>query len=362
MTDESMNDPPARPHGDPVHLPESLRGDLARLAAARGWSLDDAVARVLAEGVRRLSKNGARQDGAAPASSAAWRAVRPRGLDPGTGDHEWAEELLPTLPLRFQKYVSELLFDDERILYFLHRLSFTIRGRLPWRRERINEGLLIVTDRMLLFMEDAIPPGPMFVDWGYNAWITAIERVRKADVDAAGAACTLRVGCEAAGGLEERRLTFAGDQREPLAEAVALLNRFGDYVPGLPARAYGDQIPLWTTPAVRAARAKIAGRGQGEFEEKDIIVADAQYGDQRLRLSDGRLELIRGSRSESFAVNEISSVGVWRAITGCSLTFYQPQLRSLEKHSVVFQYPQSDPFLRVASRVRHVMGRRAAHG
>jgi hypothetical protein len=361
MTDESISDPQARPHGDPVHLPESLRGDLARVAAARGWSLEDAVARALAEGVRRLGKNGAQPTRAAPPSSAAWRAMRPIGLDPRIGDHEWAEQMLPTLPLRFQKYVSELLFDDERILYFLHRLPFTLRGRLRWRRERIKEGLLLVTDRMLLFMEDAIPPGPMFVDWGYNAWITAIERVRQADVDAAGAACTLRVVCEAAGGLEERRLTFAADGREPLAEAVTLLNRFADHAPGLPARAYSDQIPLWTTPAVRAARARIAGRGQGEFEEKDIIVADAQYGDQRLRLSDGRLELVRGSHSESFAVNEISSVGVWRAITGCSLTFYQPKMRALETHAVLFQYPQSDPFLRVASRVRHLMGHGAAH-
>jgi hypothetical protein len=343
-----------------LELPLPLLDEVNRVAENRGCSRDDALLHVLAMGLEQLRSNGAspaRRQAPYPARAAvqaAWRAVAPANSDRPLASHEWAENLLPTLPLRFQKYIAELLFDDERILYFLHRLPFRTAARLPWRRQRVHEGLLLITDRMVMMIEDAIPPGPMFMDWGYDAWMTAIERVSGTQLSDDGA--RLRIGCLARDGREEHVIPFEPSQRADLADALALLNRYGGAGERLPRRTYHADIPSWEPPDARAARGRIAGRGIDEVEERELEIAEAggEPGAARLR---GAVLEIDGRRDRSVQVASISSICIWRAVTGCSLDVHVPKGGSVGSRSIVFQYPQSTPFLRIASRLRHLMGR-----
>ena len=344
-----------------LEVPLPLLDEVNRVAEKRGCSRDGALLHVLAMGLEQLRANGAsparRQAPypARPAVQAAWRAIAPANSDRPLASHEWAENLLPTLPLRFQKYIAELLFDDERILYFLHRPPFRSAARLPWRRRRVQEGLLLITDRMVMFIEDAIPPGPMFVDWGYNAWFTAIERVSGAHIDTEDTV-KLRIECVARGGREQHVIPFEPAQRADLSDAVALLNRYDGAGERLPRRMYDADIPSWEPSDARAARSHIAGRGTDDVEERELVVAEARSEQGAARLHRMLLE-IDGRDDSSVDVASISSIRVWRAVTGCTLDVQVPEGRNVESRSIVFQYPQSTPFLRIASRLRHLMGR-----
>ncbi|MHB8685413.1 MAG: hypothetical protein ACYC9X_13940, partial [Dehalococcoidia bacterium] len=225
------------------------------------------------------------------------------------------------------------------------------------------EGVLVITDRMVLMMQDAIPPGPMFVAWGYNAWLTAIERVVSAEAHSdAHHACDLRLTCEAARGLETHTIRFPLEQRAELPGAVALLGRYARAGAPLPARLYAGRVPQWEPSDRRHARLQIAGREAGEAQEDDIEVAEAEAHATRIRLRPGLLDMSDARISRQIAPAAVSSIGIWRALTGCALDVYVPEGRSVKKHTAVFQYPQSMPFMRVASRLRHYMGRSIRSG
>ncbi len=365
----------AAPHRVWLDLPAALYATASELANERGYTEQEALLELLGRGAAAIEPDGTRPALAlapAPAASpkptlipsashahAAWRTTAPPSANRTTSPHEWAEHLVEFLPLRFQKYIEELLFDDERILFFHYRPMFRIPGRALHRGRRQHEGVFMITDRMVLMMQDAIPPGPMFVAWGYSAWMTAIERVVAAEVDASAQSIELRITCSAADGEETHAVGFAPGAGVELSDALALLNRYGRSVATLPARRYAEHVPEWEPPERRHERLRIAGRISDEPDEPDIQVAVAEYETSRLKLSAEMIEVTDAKGTACIPVACVSSVGVWHALTGCTLDLYVPDGQRVVDHRAVFQYPRSMPFMRVAMRLRHYMGRAA---
>jgi hypothetical protein len=147
-------------------------------------------ARVWFKRARRTSPRGSRQitrEGDEPV--VAWRAVE--GLTPEqraqmaqakTIDQFAplleAEQLIRFVPSRFQQTLERVLLDDERLLVFLERPLLRRRtGLLGMQQYRANAGLLLVTDRQVLWLRDFFSPGASFFPEGYIARSIPLDRL-----------------------------------------------------------------------------------------------------------------------------------------------------------------------------------------
>jgi hypothetical protein len=109
----------------------------------------------------------------------AWRALS--GVSPaelralGPGAYAEAEHLVRLVPARFGHYLDELLFPDERVLFFAERGAIQrrpagLRALVPGQQGTpLRAGLLLVTDQQVLCLRDYAPPDATLVEWGYLA-------------------------------------------------------------------------------------------------------------------------------------------------------------------------------------------------
>jgi hypothetical protein len=103
--------------------------------------------------------------------------------------HAQAEQLIRFVPQRFQEALADLLLDDERLLAFVERPLLRHRaGLLGIQMWRSNEGLLVVTDRQVLWLRDFLAPGSGFLPGGYIAHAAPLERLQEIAVLPAGSA------------------------------------------------------------------------------------------------------------------------------------------------------------------------------
>jgi len=103
--------------------------------------------------------------------------------------HAQAEHLIRFVPQRFQEALADLLLEDERLLAFVERPLLRHRaGLLGMQMWRSNEGLLVVTDRQVLWLRDFLAPGSGFLPGGYIAHSAALERLQDIAVLPAGPA------------------------------------------------------------------------------------------------------------------------------------------------------------------------------
>lgn len=112
----------------------------------------------------------------------AWRGLtgvsREHLREQGLGAYAEAEHLLRFVPQRFQQYLGELLLDDERVLCFIERPRLRRRrGLLGLGARYLNEGLLLCTDRQVLWLRDVATPDATLVPWGYVARSCPVERL-----------------------------------------------------------------------------------------------------------------------------------------------------------------------------------------
>lgn len=276
---------------------------------------------------------------------AAWRAeAPPREGSSEAEPYTWAEHLLPTLPLRFQHYVAELLYPDERILFFTERPPFS-HGRRFLRGKQEREGLLIITDRSVLLMMDPIPPGATMVHWGYIAKITAVERIVGARVQEQSGRVSLELDAEASGGVETIRVPFPPAYRQALEEGAALLRRF---------------IPAKETQAVRRVYLPVdPRRNQAEPEGMGdlTVTATTAKGDQQaVHLTPPHLIVHSERDAWEGCVSAVSSLEVVQSLLGCRLSFTIPMAEGERQVTLRYNYPQSPPFLDVVSVIRHLLG------
>ncbi len=113
----------------------------------------------------------------------AWQAA---GDDPAqrrfTTPYSQAEYRLDRLPPRFGRGLEGLLDEDERLIYAIERPPDALRGGrlgLARRGAERRAGLLLLTDRQLIWMVDHMPPDRYLMDWGVDARLVAIEALRE---------------------------------------------------------------------------------------------------------------------------------------------------------------------------------------
>lgn len=302
------------------------------------WLEKDAALALLWEGRQRLLADRARRR--APRHGAAWKAQpgeRPRDGSAYAEAHTWAERMVGSLPFRFQRYVEDELLGEERILFFVERPPFRPPGA-RWgvlRRQRLSEGLLIVTDRQLLFMEDALPPDMTMVHWGYIARTTAVERIQGAQLRAEPDRAVLHVRVQAESGSEHLSVPFPPECKDPLAEVELLLRSFA-------------------SPEGSAVR-RLYAEGDGAKDE-EVVEASSRVGNW-VRV-EGNDVVVHGPGSEArLNAASISTVEFMNSLVGCRLRFFSPQERQLTVSSVRFEYPEADLFLAVYRRVRWLLAR-----
>jgi len=125
-----------------------------------------------------------------PQLDPAWRPLRVGRPAPSFFEadrYTAAEYTFFELPHRFQHYVSESLAPDERILYAARRPAvFSQRNRSFLRRERLQEGVLILTSQRLLHLAELLPPDSANIRYGFHTIIGVVERLADISVSVLG--------------------------------------------------------------------------------------------------------------------------------------------------------------------------------
>ncbi len=209
---------------------------------------------------------------------AAWRVlegVSPQQLsERGLGAFAEAEHLLRQVPLRFQQYLGELLLNDERVLCFIERPRLRVRrGVLGLGAQYLSEGLLLCTDRQVLWLRDVAAPDATLIPWGYRARSCPVERLAGVQVVCPGQAnvvlglaasswARLVVQSAAAGGVALLVIEFPESALSALEQAAALLTRFLPFPSGS-LQALADR---------RVRRLPSVAAWQPNAEERDLLL------------------------------------------------------------------------------------------
>jgi inorganic pyrophosphatase len=89
-----------------------------------------------------------------------------------------AEYTFFQLPYHIQHYVSEYLDKDERILYAVRRpATYSQRLRSWLGREKLQEGVIILTTQRLIQLVELVPLGDSGVRYGFKAQLGVLERL-----------------------------------------------------------------------------------------------------------------------------------------------------------------------------------------
>lgn len=306
-------------------------------------------------------------------AAAAWKVKGPArgGQRREAEPHTWAEELVLSIPVRFQRYVEEMLLPDERILFFCERPEFTAAGRFALLGgQRARHGLLLVTDRQVLAMWDSLPPDSTLVDWGYVAKATAVERVRSAQTARDGLAAEFRLVIRAEGGAEHFAFPFPADHGETLEEAVRLLRGFSEPAPGALARVYEGRPAGLAKPEL--------GPLAGEHGHLEQVIAAAGGADvlaaavarppegrglgPMIAVTAERVAAFPGGRLQegrirTLPISSISSVELTQSLIMCRLDIISPGQEGPGRLSIRYDYPASPAFTQAFIVLRHLLGR-----
>lgn len=371
-------DPSLHEHRDASDLDDAARQAIAALhrAPSLRWQPASAaidyirMARERAAWARREAAKGQR-----PGRS--WQADRLVGSGRASDVYTAAERDLRALPARFQRYVADCLFADERILLFVTRPPMPAESSgLPfWRSRRLPDGLLVVTDRQILWMVDAMPPDATMVQWGYVAQIGAIERLSAVTIDRHDDRLYLTITWTARGGAEVLAIPFPNDRCDLLVDATHLLDRF---IPRPPTRAVrriyqldpevspiraserrdeDDADP--TREQLRAAALNVLCQGEAVAAMAYIPSGHHRPIPRLLLATNHRVIIVADQPAAapvSWSVAELTSLTLRNSLVSCYLEFVHSTGGSLERTSVPFDYPQRDAILEVFSAVRRVLG------
>jgi hypothetical protein len=361
-----------------------LQRSAGQLAAADvAWSDAAEAAAVARAALRRhrLAQVGAAsQDD--PAGWATTAPARQRWLMAQATGHGAAEAALLRLPFRFQERAREALLPDERLLAVVHRGTPTrlgsrwgprwppsgVTGLLGWmRRGRLAEGLLLLTDRQLLLLTDALPPDRSLIDWGYVAQATAPERVVAVVAREADGLCWLEVRIGAAEGEERLRLPFPLGTRRALdvvAERLAAFQPRADERRPRQRPAF-DPLPTDVAPGhlldaeecERLAH-RLAAAGPGDLLVRAAAPALPEAGApaRLVALASDALWIAEATGSvRSVPLAAVSSVALQHALGECWLRLHRPRAGRVETLDLPFPYAAADPFIELYHGVRRLL-------
>jgi hypothetical protein len=169
-------------------------------------------------------------DGRIPHLDPAWQPIRmscPTASFAEAGRHTAAEYTFYDLPHRFQHYIGEYLAPDERILYGARRpVIFSGRKRSWFRREQLQEGVLILTSQRLIQLAELVPPDSANIRYGFHAVIGVLERLAGATLTSLGSNLILQTRWHALGGEAIIEWESPDRTRASLDELVSFLSDF----------------------------------------------------------------------------------------------------------------------------------------
>jgi hypothetical protein len=244
--------------------------------------------------------------------------------------------------------------------------------------QRLNEGLLVITDRQVMMMVDNLPPDSTLVRWGFVARASAIERLTDVKLTRAGVSSQFEVSFGAEDGVESQTFLFPRNYHDALSEAVTVLDRFvrldgSRYL----RRMYETEVELSgraltatsdDKPPDEARLEELrhrAGEGEEVVAEATAEAVSGMAIGPALVLTDSRLILSPGAKKRGrshiveFRIGEISSVEITQSLVGSHFEVSVPRDGRVESVVLDYNYPDSPRFLRAFTLLRHLMGRPA---
>lgn len=346
---------------------------------------------------------------AEPEQRVAWRAIEGVSLQQirthGLGAYAEAEHLLRLVPQRFQQYLGELLFDDERVLCFIERPRLrTSRGLLRLGARYLYEGLLLCTDRQVLWLRDVASSEEAMVAWGYVARACPVERLSGVRLVLPGQAnsalgltaspwARLVVQSAAAQGTAALVIEFPDTALPALQQAATLLERFLPWPSGS-LQAVSDRrlrrvpdVSIWQPHADEqewlrqlgglvppAARQRLEDALQRALHPGERVLAQALApalagypGGPRLlaltrtRLLFGQTDEASGKRGrfeppttlKSVPIEHVAAVQLQRSLLGCVFEVMVPHSNEQVEHPFIpFNSPGVVPFRAIYHRTR----------
>ncbi len=279
----------------------------------------------------------------------AWRSV---GGDPGqarfTTPHSRSEYRLDRLPPRFIRGLEGLLDDDERLLYAIERPPDSVRtGRLgmPRRGAERRAGLLLLSDRQLIWMVDHLPPDRYLFDWGVDARLLALEALRAVRLSGRD---VLELHVQTRGG--GARFALPGELR-PEAEVLRdLLLRFlpGDGARTLVRRYAPAAVEFDAAPAALFRQAEDAVREVDSMREHlapeqllGAFYAPRREGAPRaitVGLTPTRFALLQAGEFRSAALEHLEGVAITLSPLVGRVELSQPATAAAAR-AIAFSYP-----------------------
>jgi inorganic pyrophosphatase len=369
-------DPMLAAAGAVEDLPETARR--AILAATGGAAVRDAAAaeaavRAAIESGRRLRADHEQDHRQVIAWKVSdWRAPAPAGIGPSdrgpeTVPYSFAELAVPRLPSRFQTYIARALLPEERIILFVRRPALRIRRGLGLRRTSLHEGILVVTDRQVLFMQDSLPPSSTLGHWGYIARVSAIERLAAVAVGHADGLVTLSLTFAAERGAEAVTIPFSDDLSAAVDEAASFLRAF---IPTSDTRAL-RRVYRCDAPGSLPNFAELLGRERAPDWTSELLPEEPVFAWAQSRTDHGRaVRLVVGPHhvaTETGAggtsgaircpIDQITSLELTLSILGSRMEVARGDGASVQRTMLRFDYPAAPAFSGAFTVIRHLMGR-----
>lgn len=269
------------------------------------------------------------------------------------------EARMGTLPLRFRQYLAEYLAPQERVIAWVGRPEMrSARRRNLLRGVRLEQGVLIVTDAQLLFLEEVLKPDSGEIGFGFRVHTTALERLRSIGAARAGHAAVLTWRVTGQGGDEEISIEFPAELLDPLQRLIERLGGFFAWPAGsFPLRRiYGPAViePRLRDPSADDPDAPdpvadaLARRLHALAEPDEAWIAQAfvpawatedQQSASLIALS--RERLVRVDQSErvtSYPIASITSVALQYSVLESWLALHRPSNGGMERVVISFPY------------------------
>lgn len=231
--------------------------------------------------------------------------------------HSAAEYSLAKVPPRFVRGLEGLLDHDERLLYAIERpprVDIGLRERFRSARDR-RAGLLLLTDRQVLWMVDHADPNRYLLDWGVDVWLAPIEQATKVTIEHGDPYLLVRVATVA----EAIVAPLPAELDEEAEVFGRLLHRFLPAPTCLPRRRYDvDAIPFDTEPASRFGQADRATRLLEELraahgEPLAFLYSPSREGQREpggVYLTERDLTFVRGARQTTVETHDVPGIFV----------------------------------------------------
>lgn len=314
-----------------------------------------------------------------PQLDPAWQPLHVGRPEPSFAEAERytaAEYTFFELPHRFQHYVSDALAPDERVLYAARRPAMPSARNRSWlRRERLQEGVLILTNQRLIHLTELLPPDSANIRYGFHTVIGVVERLAELSLSALGNnSLLLSTVWNAHGGSAVIEWETPRVLRASLEELTAQLERFKakDAAACQIRRAAPppppDPLPPLSDPASSDARSllpineRFSSALTDSLRPAETVHAwallpawfDAKQGAQALVVTDRRLFVLPNLEWE-IPLQQIAALEMTSSILESSLVINYVEREETKRKAILFPYPAQRAFRECFEAARRCM-------